>query len=322
MAYLIDHVFAIPMEDGGLLGADTVVCSSSFPLQLTAAEGLSQLHWNTGDTTQSIMVNGPGSYAVTTNKYGCLIRDTIRIAAKSADSIAANLVDTTICAKELPFEYVCADVDALTDLKWSDGTTGPKVKIAEAGFKVLTALNSCGQPWRDTMNVRTISPPLVKVIGDSSICKNGEVQSIVLRSAAGLEQYKWSTGATQSSILVQEAGLYRLVSQNICGTFSDSVMVKGCQSKVFVPNVFCPTQSLDNANAVFQPYFSNAQLVDLEIFDRWGGLMYRAVGSKAQWDGTADGKLCPSGTYVYKIRYIDYYDQTEKWLAGDVGLVH
>ncbi|MBX7183309.1 MAG: hypothetical protein K1X82_14450, partial [Bacteroidia bacterium] len=42
---------------------DTTVCSSSFPLTLSATAGF-QYTWSTGPITQSIQVNGPGQYSV------------------------------------------------------------------------------------------------------------------------------------------------------------------------------------------------------------------------------------------------------------------
>ncbi|RYD99279.1 MAG: T9SS type A sorting domain-containing protein [Sphingobacteriales bacterium] len=67
---------AFPVVD---LGADTVICPSQ-PLTLNAENTGAAYLWNNGSTTQTIMVNQAGPYAVTvTNAANCVGTDTINV---------------------------------------------------------------------------------------------------------------------------------------------------------------------------------------------------------------------------------------------------
>lgn len=67
-----------PGLDGGL-GNDTTVCLSA-KVVLTAADSMVTYKWNTGETTQSIVVKDQGTYFVTVkNINGCIVTDTIHI---------------------------------------------------------------------------------------------------------------------------------------------------------------------------------------------------------------------------------------------------
>jgi gliding motility-associated-like protein len=103
--------------------------------------------------------------------------------------------------------------------------------------------------------------------------------------------------------------------------FSDSVCVdnpngacegnKGCVYKAdetsdeacFVyrlPNVFTPGN--DGQNDIFMPFpYRFVDDINIEIFNRWGNLVYKTSNPDVLWDGTnqTNKKDCPDGTYYY-----------------------
>ena len=73
---------------------------------------------------------------------------------------------------------------------------------------------------------------------------------------------------------------------------------------------------------VFRPFFENIIEYRLQIFNRWGVLIYESDDLKKGWDGYfGDGNLAPQGVYVWKAsgRYADgeYFD-----MVGDVTFLH
>jgi PKD repeat protein len=77
--------------------------------------------------------------------------------------------------------------------------------------------------------------------------------------------------------------------------------------------------SMDN---VFRPFFENVMEYRLQIFNRWGVLIYESYDLKKGWDGYfGDGNLAPQGVYVWKAtgRFADgeYFDK-----VGDVTFLH
>jgi gliding motility-associated-like protein len=82
-----------------------------------------------------------------------------------------------------------------------------------------------------------------------------------------------------------------------------TVIVKMVDDVVFfVPNAFTPDG--DEFNNTFKPVFAqgfDAYEYELLIFDRWGEVIFESHNVTYGWDGTYLGKMCPDGTYVWRI---------------------
>jgi len=73
---------------------------------------------------------------------------------------------------------------------------------------------------------------------------------------------------------------------------------------------------------VFRPFFENVIEFRLQIFNRWGVLIYESNDINKGWDGySREGNLAVQGVYVWKAtgRYADgnYFDK-----VGDVTFLH
>ena len=82
-------------------------------------------------------------------------------------------------------------------------------------------------------------------------------------------------------------------SSNIVPSYPDS-------STLWVPNIFTPDRQ---DNREFLIYGTNLLDAEVAIFHRWGMFLTRFDGLTETWDGTHNGKPCPTGAYVYKITY-------------------
>ena len=47
----------------------------------------------------------------------------------------------------------------------------------------------------------------------------------------------------------------------------------------------------------------------LQIFNRWGQLIFETNDPSLGWDGTCKNELCKQGTYVYIISYAEMKDE-------------
>jgi len=94
---------------------------------------------------------------------------------------------------------------------------------------------------------------------------------------------------------------------------------------VFFPNAFSPNN--DGVNDRFAVFGGEElqQVVDLQVFDRWGALVYadRELAPNADadgWDGTVNGRLAPDGVYVY-VATLLMDDGVERRRSGSLVLV-
>lgn len=70
----------------------------------------------------------------------------------------------------------------------------------------------------------------------------------------------------------------------------------------FAPNSFSPNG--DGLNEVFIVTGVGITDVKVEIYDRWGELLFISYnGTEVAWDGTYRGNPCPEGIYIYLISY-------------------
>lgn len=163
-------------------------------------------------------------------------------------------------------------------------------------------------------------PPVLRP--DTTICFD-DVLYLVRPNA--LLEWTWSNGSQQDVLPVSEPGVYTLIGQTENCLFEDSVQVdffacKACN--LYVPNVFTPND--DGNNDQWQAFLPCRWLrFRLEVYDRWGSLVFAADDPEQRWDGYTRGKEAMSGVYVWRLEWdADLFGNTETWHAkGDVTLV-
>ena len=69
------------------------------------------------------------------------------------------------------------------------------------------------------------------------------------------------------------------------------------------PNAFAPNSTPPNHE--FKPVGEFFGKYNIQIFNRWGELLYESQNINEGWNGTYNGQLVPQGSYVYKVSMID-----------------
>ncbi len=74
---------------------------------------------------------------------------------------------------------------------------------------------------------------------------------------------------------------------------------------VEIPNTFTPNN--DGYNDFFEIKTSGMENINLQIFDRWGALLFETNTLSVMWDGyNQSGIQCPEGTYYYVLQARSY----------------
>jgi gliding motility-associated-like protein len=89
----------------------------------------------------------------------------------------------------------------------------------------------------------------------------------------------------------------------------------------FSPNAFTP--NADGINDAWRPVNNVVDLetYDLEVYDRWGRVMFSSTDPYQWWDGTAGGKAVPLGVYAWRARLHDAITHKEHKLRGFVTVI-
>ena len=88
----------------------------------------------------------------------------------------------------------------------------------------------------------------------------------------------------------------------------------------YVPNAFTPNG--DGINDIFLPLGNVIELAsyELQIYDRWGALIFESRDPGIGWDGNSRGVAMPDGVYVYRAYVRDAIEGDRYELFGHVTL--
>lgn len=160
---------------------------------------------------------------------------------KTITLMAYNSTDTstftqTILINSLPTAATISSTDALTFCEgnsitlsgnnagvWSNGSTQADLVVSSAGDYYVTTSNSCGSVTSNTLSVAVLPLPVAPTIyamGSTSICAGSSV--MIMGNVNGV----WNTGASTSSIQVNQTGTYNVMVSSACGTaYSNDVNI-------------------------------------------------------------------------------------------------
>lgn len=143
-------------------------------------------------------------------------------------------------------------------------------------------------------------------------------------------RYEWSFGdgvtttAFEPEHYYERSGLYEVVLHswnpyNCVDTSAKELYVEPV-TMLYVPSAFTPNSDGVNDSWGISGYTEGAEF-EVQIFDRWGHLLFESDQIDFQWEGTyPDGNLAPIGSYVYFIVY-DTSNNKEERLHGRFSLV-
>lgn len=157
---------------------------------------------------------------------------------------------------------------------------------------------------------------------DTTLC-SGDI--LLLTIPLNLINWTWSDGSQQTVLEVKTPGVYSLTGLTDHCTFVDSVQIGffTCEEcPIYAPNIFSPNDDGQNDNwQVFLP--CAWQQFRLEVFDRWGNLVFVASDPEQRWDGSWHGKKVAPGVYTWRLEWVgERFGKPERFReGGDVTVV-
>ncbi len=107
---------------------------------------------------------------------------------------------------------------------------------------------------------------------------------------------------------------------NICT--ADTVVTIQIIPGIHIPNAFTPNG--DNLNDYFQMIGENLQNISnfqIQIFNRWGQIIFESIDPDFKWDGTFLSLDVPIGAYVYQIKYHDNNNSRQELIKGNTTVI-
>jgi gliding motility-associated-like protein len=162
-------------------------------------------------------------------------------------------------------------------------------------------------------------PASIKLGADT--CLEGR-DSIMLYTEPGFDQYLWNNQSSKNFYYAaKQAGTYTVKVSNLCGSKTATVNVNAlCDPEFYLPSAFTP--NADRLNDLFRiPPNSGFQLINMQVFNRWGQLVFDGKENSPGWDGNFKRNPQPAGLYPYRIEIIALRSGKKMIKTGSIQLI-
>ncbi len=333
-----DEVEIISNKADPYAGEDAVVYDPEFELKASNPGDLGAT-WSviagTGDfdddtyfnTTVRNLTEGYNTFRWLMNVNNCITYDDVSIEYRVVPD-AAFIVDTTQGCYPLTIEFTNYS-DGGTEFLWdfgdgySSSDRNPIHTFSDPGdyTVTLTAPGPDGVNGVYTKNITVFdhpvaefsyTPDVVYVPGKSLSCSSLSLNAVY---------YLWDFGDGITSNEVNpfheytDAGVYDLsltvesqygCTDQIIKTNAVTAVLEGF---ITFPTAFTPRPDGGTAvaigggesNEVFRPVYRDVDQYQLQIFNRWGQLIYESTDIEEGWNGFYNNELSPQGVYVWKV---------------------
>jgi gliding motility-associated-like protein len=234
-------------------------------------------------------------------------------------------------------QFTIRETTGITNVTWSFGDPNSGANNSASGFNVshtfsqigsfsVTAIlaNACGN---DTLILNPLEIVDCNVPCNSSIaaitdsCLQNQIAFAITTNNVVLG-INWNFGDPTSGVNntsnstaprheFTSTGTYLIeaIVNLDCGidTIQKRVTIIDCDTiveecKLFIPTAFTPDG--DGLNENFKPLSRcTLEKFELQIFNRWGEMIYKSSNPNASWNGKYKESNCPIGTYVYQLNY-------------------
>jgi len=190
----------------------------------------------------------------------------------------------------------------------------------------------CGDGPASTLELTIdTTPPIVELNVIPEVCRS----SGLVQFTGGTPQGgQYSVDGVITSVLDTDndsVGMHLVIyayseSTGCKATDSAWIMIKECKDvpvPVYFPNAFTPNS--DGLNDWFRPVVTDPLIFAnfrLQVFNRFGQVIFQTDDPKIGWDGTFNGSFCPVDVYAWKAVYeLTGHKGTSFAMSGTVALI-
>ncbi len=265
------------------------------------------------DTTMQFLVT-------VTDSNSCVNQDSVMVNVFRISTIP----DTTICDMEnvqldvfgspgTVFSWT--PVDYLTDPTIANPFATPPVSTTYT--VAVSDVAGCEDQASVTITVNDIPQPNFSYTVEPG-CDGVIVEITDSSSLTDFYSWTFSNGEISSeaspTIIFEYGGdfMMQLTASNQfgCSSVIDTMAVAGSfvdYYNIHIPNVFTPNGDQENDAFWIETPGQLSQCLELNVFNRWGQLIFKSAGNVISWDGkTSTGQDVPEGTYMFTIVLKEY----------------
>ncbi len=289
------------------LGPDSSFCGQVMIVLNIKVPGGGDYKWSDGTTNPTKAITLPDEYWAQISRNGCITSDTVEFFELEQPKLFMGQ-DVIMCFGDtvlLAPDVIYSKPEELSYL-WNTGAAQQRIFVSDTGqYSLLVSNQLClveGSISVGFPNVTTISERY-------SICQGISEEVTVDLSCDICSHVLWSDGDNSFERSFEEPSSLGVEIFDFYGCSSvyhivvESDVSGDCASDFYVPNAFTPDG--DGFNDEFYPVTIAHFIAEyrLEIFNRWGELIFESHDLDKKWDGTFDGTMVQQGVYNWKITY-------------------
>ncbi|MFC2111174.1 gliding motility-associated C-terminal domain-containing protein [Bacteroidota bacterium] len=290
------YIYPLPTV---LAGSDTTICQGDTISLL--ASGANTYIWNPTNSLLNPNTSNPSafpnittSYTVTgTGLYGCKNKDTTFVNVLSAPQIDIGN-DTLICEGDI---LVLDPGSGYITYLWHDSTTNQTFHADSSGVYWVEVTTPNGCIGKDIIVIDYQQGPPINLFTEDCI---NEDHTVTLDAGGPFLSYLWQDGSIGQYYTAYESGIFWVKAGNGNCLTLDSIELFDCL-QITVPNVFTPNG--DGFNDFFIVEGDNIITFEMQIFNRWGQLVFTSDDINLGWDGKINEEDCTEGVYYWIVNY-------------------
>ncbi len=188
---------------------------------------------------------------------------------------------------------------------WSNNIFTDSTIQLEAGMHQVTITDANGATFSTEVTLYEPDPIELELKSTPSSNPGDGTVSVIAQGGVAPFDFTWNDSQTQSgeSLDLLESGWYRVTATDANGCQEEAqIEVEKSLEILCVKKNIVITPNGDGRNDFLSLNCIHPFNNDVEIYDRWGNLVFQAVDYDGSWTGLKRNKQVPDGGYFYIIR--------------------
>jgi gliding motility-associated-like protein len=291
-----------------------------------------------------------GNYLIrVTDSKGC-IRDSIVTLLAPTVITPSFTADATILCAPGTFTFTNTSTPSVnivnTIYAWGDGTIDTTANTTSiqhiyntAGIWdiIISTISDYGCTYKDTVMsmVETTQPPEANFVIQPNPTTTYTTHITCGDWSSGVPvQWEWTApGAIPTNINIQQpwflypeiAGEYyitlRVTDPLGCWDTITHKLIIEDEMLVFVPNTFTPNGDEWNNRFKWTVLGINESLFQMQVWNRWGELIWESRDPYAEWDGSYNNQLIPEGQYTWTMLATNKINAGKRTFFGTINVI-
>ena len=187
---------------------------------------------------------------------------------------------------------------------WSNGSSSQNIENVPSGMYNVSVLDTKGCSDSLSIQIPSVNPIVITFDKTDVSCIDQIDGTAIAQVTGGFGgyNYNWFDNTDIPNHANLESGWHTITVSDVLNCSStDSIFIESSSTSCIDPvNTFTPNG--DNYNDLW--IIDNLALypnIQLQIFNKWGNLIYAQTANYSPWDGNKNGVPLPSDTYYYII---------------------